>query len=260
MKLKVHYNIKDSVPRIFEVKEGQEDAANQFVGNVNNCNGVRCRHCPFGLDCEVDFGYVKKVEFVQDELPSFPDIDIDYDFIEKQNEINHNILAHPKLVQIITDNSMSLVKARMLAREILLEQQGGQERPSFINVFMKLADFLARRSTCSRLKVGAVVTSEHCDKVYGIGYNGNYAGGENKCDSDEPGNCGCLHAEENALLKVSEDRNKPKIMFLTHAPCKMCAKRIINKGGFIRVYYRKDYRSEEGIELLANNGISIVKI
>ena len=59
---------------------------------------------------------------------------------------------------------------------------------------------IARRSTCTRLDVGTVITTTDYRKVLAVGYNGNASGLPNSCDRDEPGNCGCLHSEENAVI------------------------------------------------------------
>ncbi|MBF0359747.1 MAG: hypothetical protein HQK49_01995 [Oligoflexia bacterium] len=134
------------------------------------------------------------------------------------------------------------------------------KRISFEEIYMQLAFNLAKRSTCKRLNVGAVVVSDDYSRVYGIGYNGNAKGMANTCDSDEPGNCGCLHAEDNALLKTNGGAEVPKIMFITHAPCVYCAKRIINKGGIKRVFYAETYRSERGLEILNGAGIETIQI
>ncbi|MCX6109800.1 MAG: hypothetical protein NTZ90_09400, partial [Proteobacteria bacterium] len=73
-------------------------------------------------------------------------------------------------------------------------------RPTFPQIYMRLAFALAERSTCKRLKVGTVITSTDFRKVLAVGYNGNATGLPNSCDRDEPGNCGCLHSEENAVI------------------------------------------------------------
>lgn len=129
------------------------------------------------------------------------------------------------------------------------------KRISFEEIYMKLALGLAARSTCKRLNVGAVVVSADYSQVYGIGYNGNAAGFPNTCDTDEPGNCGCLHAEDNALLKTNVGPEVNKIIFVSHAPCAYCAKRIINKGGVTKVYFAQFYRSRAGLEVLEKAGI-----
>lgn len=134
-------------------------------------------------------------------------------------------------------------------------------RPSFEQIYMRLALDLARRSTCSRLQVGCVVTSTDYTRVFGVGYNGNARGHANGCDDpDKQGGCGCLHAEDNALLKVSESPETTKVMFVTHLPCKMCAKRIINKGGFTTVYYHMSYRLIDSYEILQNSGIRVISL
>jgi deoxycytidylate deaminase len=42
---------------------------------------------------------------------------------------------------------------------------------------MRLAEELARRSTCRRRSVGAVITSGDLTRVLGVGYNGGAKGG-----------------------------------------------------------------------------------
>ncbi len=50
-------------------------------------------------------------------------------------------------------------------------------------VYMRMAEELAKRSTCSRLQVGTVVTDAKLENVLAIGYNGNAKGLPNRCDS-----------------------------------------------------------------------------
>jgi dCMP deaminase len=120
---------------------------------------------------------------------------------------------------------------------------------------MSLAVALAERSTCRRLKVGTVITSTDHRKVLAIGYNGNATGLPNTCDRDEPGNCGCLHSEENAVINCDSPRTVEKLAYITHLPCVMCAKRLINLGNVKHVFYREDYRIKDGLELLRQAGI-----
>ena len=47
-----------------------------------------------------------------------------------------------------------------------------------------------------------MITSTDFRKVLAVGYNGNATGLANSCDRDEAGNCGCLHSEENAVIKA----------------------------------------------------------
>src|SRR5256885_2941293 len=128
-------------------------------------------------------------------------------------------------------------------------------RPTFQRIYMDLALKLAERSTCHRLQVGTVITSTDFRKVLAVGYNGNATGLSNTCDRDEPGNCGCLHSEENAVINCDAPRFIEKVVFVTHLPCVQCAKRLINLGNVKKVYYGEDYRLKDSIELLQSGGI-----
>src|SRR5256712_13774305 len=94
-------------------------------------------------------------------------------------------------------------------------------------VYMRMAEELAKRSTCARLQVGSVITTGDLTQVLGIGYNGNARGLPNSCDSSEPGRCGCLHSEANALIKAGAPV-EGKVLFVNVSPCAMCAKMIVN--------------------------------
>lgn len=132
-------------------------------------------------------------------------------------------------------------------------------RPSFRQIYMKLAHELSRRSTCRRLQVGCVITSTDFRKVLSIGYNGNASGQANDCDSEEAGACGCLHAEENAVINCDSPRYVEKIVLCTHLPCPMCAKRFINLGNVRTVYYDHDYRLHGAVDILNAAAITVTQ-
>lgn len=136
----------------------------------------------------------------------------------------------------------------------------GNDRPSFEQVYMGFAEAIARRSTCNRLQVGTVITTTDYRKVLAVGYNGNATGFPNCCDSEEPGNCGCLHSEENAVINCDSPRYVEKYIFVTHLPCLMCTKRIVNLGNVKRVVYKQDYRLDDSIEALRKAGIEVGKL
>ena len=122
---------------------------------------------------------------------------------------------------------------------------------------MNIAEDVAKRSTCKRMQVGSLVLNEDLTQITSIGYNGNYSGGPNTCESNEPGSCGCIHSECNALIKAGG--NNRATMFITHFPCRTCCKLIVNAGIF-KIYYRKKYREMSGMEILKNSGIKIIKL
>lgn len=134
------------------------------------------------------------------------------------------------------------------------------KRPTFEEIYLKLARTLALRSTCSRLQVGTVIASADYRKVLAIGYNGNATGLPNACDRHEPGNCGCLHSEENAVINCDSPRQTEKIVFVTHLPCVACAKRLINLGNVRRVFYGEEYRIRDSVELLRSVGIEVLHL
>ena len=135
-----------------------------------------------------------------------------------------------------------------------------RKRPSFEAIYLELARQLAMRSTCLRLQVGTVITTTDFRKVLAVGYNGNATGLPNRCDREEPGNCGCLHSEENAVINCDAPRQVEKIVFVTHLPCVQCAKRLINLGNVRKVYYGEDYRIRDSLELLRSVGIQVERL
>lgn len=134
------------------------------------------------------------------------------------------------------------------------------ERPSFQAIYLTLAGTLAARSTCHRLQVGTVITSTDFRKVLAVGYNGNATGLPNGCDRTEPGNCGCLHSEENAVINCDAPRHVEKYVFVTHLPCVACAKRLINLGNVKGVFYKEEYRLRDSVAVLESVGIPVKQL
>jgi dCMP deaminase len=142
-----------------------------------------------------------------------------------------------------------------MALPVLTETPPQPDRIPLEEVYMRMAEELAKRSTCARNQVGTVITTADLTQVLGIGYNGNARGLPNRCDSDQPGGCGCVHSEANALLKAGA-QTPGKRMFVTVAPCVICAKMIVNSN-VERVYYRRPYRIQDGIQVLQLGGVEV---
>ena len=123
--------------------------------------------------------------------------------------------------------------------------------------WLRCAEVIALRSTCTRLQVGALCTDAQGLQVLGVGYNGNARGLPNTCDSTEAGHCGCIHAELNALLKAP-GAVPDKVLYVTHAPCLACAKLVLNANVY-RVVYRHAYRLTDGVDLLQARWITVVR-
>ncbi len=129
-------------------------------------------------------------------------------------------------------------------------------RPPLYEVYMRMAEELAKRSTCQRLQVGTVLTDARLEHVLSIGYNGNVRGFPNRCDSDEAGKCGCIHSEMNALVKAPGEV-LDKVAFITASPCVMCAKLMV-QANVSHVYYREEYREPAGLNVLERAGVVAV--
>lgn len=130
-------------------------------------------------------------------------------------------------------------------------------RISWDELWIKTAELISMRSSDPKLQVGCVIISLDNTRVLALGYNGDHKGGSNQRISMARGESGFIHAEINALIKMDFAAPQGKKMYLTHSPCIMCAKAIINAG--IREVYYKELYDEEAILLLKNNGVAALE-
>lgn len=115
-------------------------------------------------------------------------------------------------------------------------------RPSWDEYFLEISRLVAKRSTCLRRKVGALVVKDR--RILATGYNGTPSGIKHcsevgclreklKIPSGERHElCRGLHAEQNVLLQASLHgvSLKNSVMYVTNQPCIICTKMIINAG------------------------------
>ena len=130
------------------------------------------------------------------------------------------------------------------------------KRPTWDQIWMEMAHLISQRSYDPRNKVGTIIVTSDNTQVLSVGYNGNYTGGPNEVDSEQPGESGLIHSEINAMLKMDYNNPKCKIMYVTLSPCRMCAKSIINTN-INEVVYSKAYRDLSGVEILHSAGIKV---
>lgn len=122
-----------------------------------------------------------------------------------------------------------------------------------IDVFSKILKTTSELSTSSRLKVACIIFKKDFTSIASFGYNGNYynapinqiTGSEE--ESFEPGADGFLHGEQNAIAKFKEHDPENYIVLITHSPCKMCSKFLVNSG-FKNVYWMEQYRETMHIQ------------
>ena len=144
-------------------------------------------------------------------------------------------------------------------------------RPAWEAYFMDIAFLVARRSTCLRREVGAIVVKDK--RILSTGYNGapanikhcletgclreklNIASGKNH------ELCRGIHAEQNAIIQAAYHgvSIKGASLFCTNLPCSICAKMIIN-AGISRICYSEGYADSMSEEMLKEAGVDIVKV
>jgi dCMP deaminase len=141
-------------------------------------------------------------------------------------------------------------------------------------LFMGLAETFATRGTCPRASVGCVIVND-AKHILSHGYNGappglphcedvGCGGGIVSTKSylpEFPNGCTrAVHGEANAIAYAAA-QGVPlsgSTMYTTHEPCRTCAQLIIN-AHLALVIYKEPYRIHEGLELLGESHVSVVK-
>ena len=128
-------------------------------------------------------------------------------------------------------------------------------------MFMEIAHTVAKRSTCFRLNVGAVVVINN--RIVSIGYNGRPAGEPHCQGNDCLGRDGChetIHAEDNALRHVPEGVDVTGAdLYVTDSPCQRCSE-WLQGYGIKRVFFGKPYRITESLNWLMERGVEVYQV
>ena len=140
------------------------------------------------------------------------------------------------------------------------------ERPSWNEYFMDITRLVARRSTCMRRQVGAVMVKEK--NILATGYNGTPSGIKH-CDvtgclreqlqvpsGERHELCRGLHAEQNAIIQAARHgvNISGSTLYCTNSPCIICTKMLIN-AGIRNVVYLEGYADNLSVEMLDEAGI-----
>ena len=146
------------------------------------------------------------------------------------------------------------------------------DRPSWDEYFMQMAQLTAQRSTCLRRKVGAVIVKDK--HIIATGYNGAPRGLKHcvelggclreklKIPSGQRHElCRALHAEQNAIIQAATlgQSIEDGTIYITHQPCAICAKMIIN-AGLKRIVVKEGYPDDLSVEILDEAGLKIVML
>jgi len=148
---------------------------------------------------------------------------------------------------------------------------GQENRPSWEIYFMDITALVAKRSTCIRRAVGAIIVKDK--RILSTGYNGAPSGirhctevGCMRAEQNVPSGerhelCRGIHAEQNAIIQAAYHgvSIKGATLFCTNMPCSICAKMIIN-AGIKRIYYQDGYADPLSSDLLDEAGIGIIKL
>jgi|688.fasta_scaffold75509_2 dCMP deaminase len=135
-----------------------------------------------------------------------------------------------------------------------------QRKIKKIEVFTDFVSQISQLSVSQTLKVGAMAVKVDFSKIGSFGYNGSYTGaGTNPETGGEEesltsGHSGFVHAEMNLVAKFHESDPENYMVLLTHSPCEICMKLIINSG-FRYVFWKQEYRMTDHLSILDEVGI-----
>ena len=151
-------------------------------------------------------------------------------------------------------------------------EEEAEERPKRMGwdeYFMRMAHLVAKRSTCLRRQVGAVLVKDK--RIIATGYNGAPKGLPHcidigRCLRQELGVpsgqrhelCKGLHAEQNCIIQaaVFGVSTRGATLYTTTYPCVICAKMIVN-AEIEEVVYDADYEDPLAKEIFEQAGIRV---
>lgn len=145
-----------------------------------------------------------------------------------------------------------------------------EDRPSWDEYFLAITKEVAKRSTCLRRKVGAVLVKNR--RILSTGYNGSVRNTPHCAEVgclreklDVPSGtrhelCRGLHAEQNALLFASSSgmNTEGATLYCINQPCILCAKMIV-QAGVKKVVYLEDYPDVYARQIFHEGGVELVK-
>ena len=135
---------------------------------------------------------------------------------------------------------------------------------------MDIASLVAKRSTCRRRQVGAIVVRNK--RILATGYNGAPAGlahcldiGCLREDLEVPSGerhelCRGLHAEQNVIIQAAYHgvSIKGSTLYCTNLPCSICAKMLIN-AGIRQIIYQDGYADPMTEDMLNAAEIKLIQ-
>lgn len=128
--------------------------------------------------------------------------------------------------------------------------------------FIQMAILVAKRGTCARRQVGAVLTNA-VGHVIATGYNGVHRGARHCIDHRCPGaeypsgeglhQCQAIHAEENALMQC-HDILQIHSLYVTASPCLQCVRKLMNTS-VKRIVFATPYSHPDAQQVAESCGV-----
>jgi len=117
-------------------------------------------------------------------------------------------------------------------------------RLKYVKLNIKLLESLADQSKDSRLKVGALLLKD--GRVVSTGYNGQLSGEPHSPVMQNSHDISTIHAEMNIICFCAKNNisTNNTTLFVTHTPCQICTKLLI-QAGIKEVFYLHRYREDE---------------
>lgn len=141
-----------------------------------------------------------------------------------------------------------------------IDDDNEYHRPTWNDMYMEIAEVVAKRSKDPHTKVGAVLVKDN--RILGIGYNAEPKNFAYNFDwhSDEKYDY-VIHAELNAIANATFFGNSidGSTIYLTLSPCHECMKLLVQYG-VKTVYYKTEYKDFELTKKIAKfSNINLIK-
>ena len=134
--------------------------------------------------------------------------------------------------------------------------------------YIEIALTVAKRATCVRNKVGAVIVRDN--HILTTGYNGAPRGlahcldigclrnAQNIPSGTMHEKCRAVHAEQNAIIQAALHglQTSGSTLYCTHQPCILCTKMIIN-AGIKHVIYLNAYPDPDSMAFFKEAGVTV---
>ncbi len=177
--------------------------------------------------------------------------------------VEQQILKVKELANAILMNDGDLNELKNSIASSLKWSRFEKERDNWDVYFMKIAKQVAKRSTCDRLHVGAVIVKNKT--ILSTGYNGSIKGMAH-CDDEghmmEDSHCvATIHAEANAIIQAAKNGVcvDEADIYVTFSPCWICFKMLAN-AGIKNIFYETFYRDERIEKVAEKLGKRLIQV